>query len=158
MLYTTWNIIFFTVWSLNINSPRISFLTNTYKYTLSPQHYLYSSAYSNFASGNYVDAISNLNEISKKITSTDYYILLGLCYEKTGNLIQSEQALQNAVKLLPGRFKPKYYLMEFYLRHNIDATTICYDIIETPVKVVSKEIIYLKESANKYINLKKTKS
>ena len=110
---------------------------------------LYELSLSNFNKGNYQEAVQLMLASGRISESIDANLLLGRSYLALKKYELANTYLINAGKIHPGRFKPKYYLFEFYneVGNKEKLRDLCLDIINTPIKVDSEEVRLLRRKA-----------
>lgn len=101
----------------------------------------------------YKNSIINLEEASKSINSSDILITKGMCYLKLSKIEKAEHNLLNAKHLIPYKLIPKFQLFQLYKLTNqpLEAHKMANEIINTEIKVFSKEALRIKTEAINYI-------
>ncbi|WP_379088870.1 O-antigen ligase family protein [Pedobacter sp. UC225_65] len=118
--------------------------------------YLYDWGAEEFKDGNFKESILLLKQSGIEDYDIDANLLLAQCYENINNMAAAEKHYVKANHILPRMFKPKHYLLKFYLSTNREKEiiNIANEIIETPIKVSSNEILTLKKQATKILQNK----
>lgn len=89
--------------------------------------------------------------------SSDMYLILGECYEKTKNYKKAEDNYKNASFLIPHLFMPKYSLFKLYEVTNqpVKMDSIAVQISTMKIKIFSEIVRKIKTEVNEYLLLKK---
>jgi O-antigen polymerase len=103
--------------------------------------------------GHYGRSIQVLETAKKSTIDEKMLCFLAESYYKKGNNIEAEKNFLLAVYVVPSRFFPKYFLMNFYEKTNkIDeAKKWANIIINMPVKLESSEVYQIKKEANRLL-------
>lgn len=117
-----------------------------------PEYKVYDEAYRLAIKKQYSEALYLLDKIEPVSFDADLLLLKAKCYEETFDMGNASKYYNETCKMLPNKFKPKYHLFQFLKKNNMDASNIAKDILETPIKINSKEIENLKKEAHEYIN------
>jgi tetratricopeptide (TPR) repeat protein len=109
-----------------------------------------------YKSGNYDGCIKLYEKYGYLCMSSDMYLILGECYEKTKNSGKAEESYKNASFLIPHLFVPRYRLFKLYATTNqpVKADSIAIQISKMKIKVFSDEVKEIKTEINKYLLLK----
>lgn len=102
--------------------------------------------------GQYEKSIKILDETMKKVIDEKLLCFQGENYYQTKQWDKAETAYIFACNIVPSRFFPKYYLMEFYLKtgNNLEAKQVGQKIVAMPEKIPSIESRQIKSRA-KYL-------
>ena len=94
----------------------INKLKDVYPFFINNPDYLYTYGKMLNMTNQCHESIKFLKHAAKICPSYDTFIELGLCYEKTGELLKAESCWSKAVTMIPARFKPEYLLAEMYFK------------------------------------------
>lgn len=113
------------------------------------ERYLYNYGTELFLNGSYLESIKILEEANARIANTDVLCVLANGYRSVGNYGKAIECLQLAVKSVPSKLRPKYYLMKFYneVQNHDSAIYWSHVILTQPIKVHSEEISEILEEA-----------
>lgn len=106
-------------------------------------NFLYNYGAELHYSGNYSKSIIILEECSKKINDYDVQMLIGDCFQKTGDTAKALECYYTASRMVPNRFLPLYYIMNLYLDMNDirSAEEIANLILEKDVKIARSRTV-----------------
>jgi len=104
--------------------------------------YLYMFAKNLYENETYRQCLASMEVAKPKVSNSDFYVLLGDVYFKTGDYENAAISYGYAAKMVPNRFRPLYKLFKMYeeLGETQRASEIAQKIITKPVKVDSYEI------------------
>ena len=115
--------------------------------------FLYSHATLLSVNNNTEKAIRLLEECSHRIPTSNLYSYLGINYGKIKKDSLAEYNYSFACNMVPNLFVPKYYLFLFYRdreKKNL-AMEMAKIIIDQPIKIKTKKVVYIKEKASIFI-------
>ncbi|MCZ4224225.1 O-antigen ligase family protein [Pedobacter rhodius] len=127
------------------------------KYRSLDNKYKFDIGMLEFERKKYSIAIRTLKNTGLLNQDINVNLAIGYSFEQLNKLDSAKKYYVKANELLPRIFKPKYFLFNFYKKHNdtLNLKKICLEIINTPVKIKSVEIDSLQNIA--LIELRKIK-
>jgi len=107
--------------------------------------------------GNEKEALKVMKEAFEKIKLPRYGQNIGHKLIEFGNYKEAEKLLKFNIYNEPFRFKPRKNLLDFYIKigDKKSADKIAKNMTTLPIKIPSKEVDYLKNYAQSYLNKKK---
>lgn len=103
--------------------------------------------------GKYNESL-NVLEIGKKhLSSSNLYLYLASNNEVLGNFSKAEHYYRLASDIVPSKFRPKQYLLQFYIttKNWKKASKLAEEIIKFPVKIPSPEVQSIKSNAHEFL-------
>ncbi|WP_260232359.1 O-antigen ligase family protein [Chryseobacterium lactis] len=101
-------------------------------------------------------AIKLLERASLRSSKLDIFLLLGVNYEKIGNYRKAEENYIKCKYFDPDIVRPRYELMRLYLQQKRleEAKKTAQDILNTPIKVKSKQAFEIRKYAQKIMDIR----
>lgn len=96
---------------------------------------------------------SEVKTLDNYFNGYNYLMMKGRYYLGQGNLIQAEKQFNDAVRLVPSRFTPRYNLLMCYdhLGKPEDAIHMANQILEMPIKMYDERVENIINTAKKYL-------
>lgn len=102
----------------------------------------------------YKEAVERLELSLLKFSDVKIHMMIGDCYWRLGEFEKAEKAYENAVHLVPSKFKPRYALVKLYERRGKvdEVVKLAKETMDMQVKVPSTEVDDIKEKLAKLID------
>lgn len=104
-------------------------------------------------SGKHEESIAMLNSTASYLCDTSLYRSLGDSHTVLGNREAAEKFYLKAITIAPQRFRPRYNMVNFYLKEGdtLKALSMAKYIVDMPVRVRSEVVIRIQEEMQKLL-------